>query len=164
MPLDSTERELVAVGASLGAGSMPCARLYLERVRSAGAAAEQMRLAIAESMRVRRRATEIIELHALQRVDGGSEGEVFDPAADTRRIRALVSIGAAFAVGCPTILETRLREAARAGLTPDEIAEVQERSIEVRRDAASRVDRWALLRPTLRPPGSAGELMEPACC
>jgi AhpD family alkylhydroperoxidase len=163
MPLTSRERELVAVGASVAAGSKPRVRHHLERVATTGATAEQSRLAIAEAVSARRRATEIMELHALQRVDPDSEADTFDPAFDTRRIRTLVSIAAAYAADCTSGLETHLQRGEKAGLTPAEISEVLRLAADIRGGAASQVSRLVgsdALHSRVQPAGPTA----PACC
>ncbi len=141
MALTLKEKELVAVGTSLAAGCKPCTSYHLREVRKTQASDAEIRQAIAQAVRVRRNATEIMQGHGLERPGASREAGGRTAAGETTRIEELVSVGAAFAVNCTSGLEEHLKAGRQVGVAEEEIREVVSLAAFIKRMAASHVEK-----------------------
>jgi AhpD family alkylhydroperoxidase len=113
--LSEKDQEIIAVGASVAAGCLPCTTYHRRAAAGAGAAESDILQAVRDATQVRRAATEI-----MARAGGLSADEAGPPpaGAETRTLlRELVSVGAAYALNCSTSLKTHLEAARAAGAT-----------------------------------------------
>jgi AhpD family alkylhydroperoxidase len=109
--LSEKEQELIALGASIASGCLPCTKFHLRAAASVGAAAADIAQAVQDATQVRRTATDIMaQAGGLAPADGG---EARPDAGQRTLIRELVSAGAAYAINCAPGVEAHL-EAARA--------------------------------------------------
>jgi len=109
--IDSREQELIALGASIASGCLPCTKFHLRAAASVGAAADDIAQAVKDATQVRRTATAIMaKAGGLAPVDGG---EAAPDAGPRTLIRELVAAGAAYAINCAPSVGAHL-EAARA--------------------------------------------------
>ena len=143
MTLRLKERELVAVGASVAAGCMPCTDFHVVAARRAKAMDEDIRQAIADALCVRRSAAEVMEAHGLSHLGDTSLAEECGCSGKTTRIKELISIGAAFAVNCTLNLEKHLAAAATVEITADEVQSVVELAGLIKGQAVSHVEKLA---------------------
>ncbi len=141
MALTLKERELVAVGSSVAAGCEPCTHYHLREVRKAEASESEIHRAVADALRVRRNATEIMEGHGLGRREAAREAARRSSSAKTSRIEQLVSVGAAFAVNCTASLKAHLEASRRLGIAEDELREVARLAAFIKKMAASHVEK-----------------------
>ncbi len=97
MRLEQREKELAAIGASLGANCRPCIEHHLPAGREAGLSETELADAVARAQAVRHEATELLTA----RVDEllGRVGSVPEPGpvADKSRVHELVALGRASA-------------------------------------------------------------------
>lgn len=109
--LSEKDGEIIAVGASVASGCLPCTKFHIRAASLAGASEAEILQAVRDATRVRRVATEIMAkaggLHPDDACQSAMDSETRVP------IRELVSISAAYAINCATSLEAHL-EAARA--------------------------------------------------
>ena len=141
MALTHTEKELVAVGTSVAAGCKPCTDYHLREVRKTEASDAEIRQAIAQAVRVRRDATEIMEGHGLEQLRASGAAGGSSSAEQTSRIEQLVSVGAAFAVNCASGLEKHLKAGQQVGIAEEEIQEIVGLAAFIKRMAASHVEK-----------------------
>jgi AhpD family alkylhydroperoxidase len=140
MSLPLKEKELVAIGVSVAAGCKPCTDFHVKAGRVSGADDEEIHLAIEDAICVRENALEVMQAHALQHLGGESEG-VECGCVGTKRIKELVSVGAAYAVNCTTNLEQHLAAAKDLGVSEVELLEIIRLSKFIKEKAASHVDK-----------------------
>ncbi|MFB3082060.1 MAG: carboxymuconolactone decarboxylase family protein [Gammaproteobacteria bacterium] len=141
MAISAKEKELSAVGVSVATGCKPCTDYHVKAVRKAGAADDEIGRAVADALAVRRVATAIMERYALAHLGKVGPETGSKPTEQTNRIKALVSIGAAFGVNCASSLEQHLAEAEAVGISQDEIATIAKLAAFIKGRAASHVER-----------------------
>ena len=95
--LNTIEKEMIAVGASVAAGCQPCTVHHIEAARAAGTCDKGMTLAVTFAAGVRRAAAEEMAAWAIEQL-GGTAELADDWLTQNKLIRALVSAAAAFAV------------------------------------------------------------------
>ncbi len=118
--LTQTEKELVAVGASIAAGCQPCTAYHFRAARDAGAGEEEIRRAVDDALCVRNSAAKIMAGLAEKHMGGGHVAE--EPCCSEKLLMGeLVSVSAAFAVNCVTSLEMHLASARRLGASERQI-------------------------------------------
>jgi len=144
MPLNTKEKELVAVGASVAAGCKPCTSYHFKKVRDAGMSSDDEIIeAISDAMCVRNSAKEIMEAHGLEQLGIRKSGDDCGCGEKTTRIKELVSMAAAFAVNCTSNLGEHITAARSVGISDDEIGSVLDVTLFVKEKAASHVNRIA---------------------
>ena len=144
MLLEQREKELTAIGASIGANCRPCIEHHISAGREAGLTETDLATATAIGAAIRQRAVQ--QLSA--RIDEllGSDAAVQRVATDDGRSRdgELVALGASVAANAHALMNEHVTTARDAGLSPAQIeaaikmAEyVQHRAGEITADKAS---------------------------
>jgi AhpD family alkylhydroperoxidase len=114
--LGEKDQEIIAVGASVASGCLPCTKFHLRAASSAGACAGDILQAVRDATAVRKTATGI-----MARAGGMPESEadqaIPDPAGAASLVRELVKIAAAYTVNCSTGLEGHMAAARALGAT-----------------------------------------------
>jgi AhpD family alkylhydroperoxidase len=114
--LGEKDREIIAVGASVASGCLPCTKFHLRAASATGAGEEEILQAARDATRVRATATAI-----MARAGGLSPAEAGEPGGDSAvagpLIRQLVSIAAAYAVNCTKSLTAHVAAARALGAT-----------------------------------------------
>lgn len=151
MVMTLKERELVAVGVSVAVGCWTCTNFHTRAAYTVGVAAVDIRRAIVRAVEIRRTAADMIEAHALARLEDltGLEDAAAVPA-DTC-LGALISVGAALAAACPVNLEVSLAAADAIGITEDEVMEIAALVTFIRSKAAANVRRMAARHEAMAP-------------
>jgi AhpD family alkylhydroperoxidase len=144
MLLEQQDKELAAIGASIGCNCRPCIEHHIPASREAGLSEAELADAIATARAVR---DEAITLLA-PRVDellGRSTGPVEPAAIDSSRAHALVALGASVGANSHPLLERHIAAAPELGLSAGELAAalkmagyVQQRASEMTADKAKR--------------------------
>jgi len=119
--LSEKEMEIIAVGASVASGCLPCTKFHLRVAASSGANTDEIQGAVREAIRVRLAATEIMAKA------GGLPPDAIPHAApladgDGSLIRHLVAISAASTIRCATSLETHIGAARALGASNRQLA------------------------------------------
>ena len=143
--LTPADRELVGIGASIGAGCHPCLEYHLDAGSSAGLGEADLLKAIEDAEFVRRSASS--QLSALgRRVLGHTAESPASRGDPSGRATELVLVGAAVAANSRADLESHLAAAELAGFSARELGEavrlaqaVQRRSAEILADEATRL-------------------------
>jgi AhpD family alkylhydroperoxidase len=138
--LSQKEKELVAVGASVAAGCIPCTQYHMKEVRVAGAATQEITAAIEAALCVKGSTRGIMEQVAYQALGVSKEEQPSCCAGPTDRMKELVSIAAAVAVNCPTNLRKHVDAGRSVGVRDEEIQLVVGLARMIRGKAAEKVD------------------------
>ena len=146
MQLEQRDKELAAIGASIGCNCRPCIEHHIPAGREAGLSEEDLADAVAAARAVRDQAIELLA----PRVDEllGDESVRFEPVpvAEASRDHELVALGASFGANSHPLLRRHIAAAFELGLSPGEITAavkmagyVQERAGEMTANAAMHV-------------------------
>lgn len=130
--LSPEQKELAAVGASVGAGCHPCVSHHLNAGAKAGLDGEQLLAAVTSAERVTAEAAVAIGDHARAKL-GPS---VTVPAMLSRLEEALASLGAALGANDVTNIERQLRAAAELGASRPQLQQAIETAHTVHENAA----------------------------
>lgn len=130
--LSVEQKELVAVGASVGAGCQPCVSHHLKAGARAGLGGEQLLAAVASAERVSAEAAVDMGDHAR----GKLGPEVTSPALLSRLEEALASLGAALGANDKTNIDRQLRAAAELGASRSQLLQAIETAHDVQESAA----------------------------
>jgi AhpD family alkylhydroperoxidase len=130
--LSPGQKELVAVGASVGAGCQPCVSHHLEAGADAGLEGEQLLAAATSAERVAAEAAVAMADH----VRGTLGPHVTSPALLSRLEEALASLGAAVGANDLTNIERQLRAVAELGAVRSQLQEAIETAHTVQENAA----------------------------
>jgi len=130
--LSPEQKELVAVGASVGAGCQPCVSHHLKAGAKAGLDGEQLLAAVTSAERVSAEAAVAMGDHAR-----GKLGPTVTSLALLPRLEeALASLGAALGANDKQNIERQLRAAADLGATRSQLEQVIETAHNVQENAA----------------------------
>ncbi|MDZ7386181.1 MAG: carboxymuconolactone decarboxylase family protein [candidate division KSB1 bacterium] len=138
--LSQKEKELVAVGASVAAGCIPCTQYHLKEVRIAGATTEEITQAIDAALCVKSSTRGIMEKVAYDALGVPKEEQPSCCAGPTDRMKELVSIAAAVAVNCPTNFHKHVTTGRTVGVRDDEIQLVVGLAKMIRGKAMEKID------------------------
>ena len=144
MRLEQREKELAAIGASIGANCRPCIEHHLPAGRKAGLSEDDLAKAIETARIAREQAVELLRV----RVDEllGRGGAPREPAGlvETSKDHELVALGASIGANSHPLLDLHIGAALDIGLTAAQVeaalkmAEyVQQRAAEMTSDKAS---------------------------
>jgi AhpD family alkylhydroperoxidase len=129
--LSTQEKELVAVGASVGAGCRPCVSHHLKAGANAGLDDGHLLAAVASAERVAAEAAVLMGDHVR-----GKLGADVTPALLSRVEETLASLGAALGANDKTNIERRLKDALGLGVSRDQLREAIETARVVQENAA----------------------------
>jgi AhpD family alkylhydroperoxidase len=143
--LDALERELTAIGASVGAGCEPCLTYHVQTATSAGATAAALLKAVEDAECVRRGATGRLAMLGRQLLTLHAEAPA-DCCDTSDRAKELAAIGAAVGANSIAILREHLDAGMLVGISAREANEavriaraVQRRAAEITSDEAMRL-------------------------
>jgi len=129
--LSAEQKELVAVGASVGAGCHPCVSHHLKAAVDAGLEGEQLLAAVASAERVSAEAAVAMGDHARAKL-GAS---VTSPALLSRFEEALASLGAALGANDAANIDRQLRAAADLGASRSQLQQAIDTAHDVQENA-----------------------------
>jgi len=132
--LSDKEREVVAVGAAIGAGCRPCTQYHVRAGLKAGLSEEEIRLAVEEA--------EVLRIHAATSIAdfargqlGLSEERAAPLCSPAEPFQALAQVGAATGSNAGQALDWLLPYARGLGLTNEALSEAVEMAGVVKRMA-----------------------------
>jgi len=132
--LSATEREVVSVGAAVGAGCRPCTQYHVRAGLKAGLSEEEIRLAVEEA--------EVLRIHAATSIAdfargllGSSEERAAPLCSPTDPLQALAQVGAATGSNAGHALDWLLPYARGLGLSGEALSEAVEMAGVVKRMA-----------------------------
>jgi AhpD family alkylhydroperoxidase len=129
--LSSEQQELVALGASAGAGCQPCASHLLKAGAQAGLDDERMLAAVFSGERVAAEAAVAFGDHVRAALGPDVVPALLPPIEE-----ALASLGAALAANDARNIERHVRSAARLGASPQQLRHAVETACVVQEHAA----------------------------
>jgi AhpD family alkylhydroperoxidase len=141
--LSQKEKELVAVGASVAAGCIPCTQYHVKEVKAAGATTEEISHALDAALCVKGSTREIMEKVAYDALGLSKEEQPSCCAGPTDRLKELVSIAAAVAVNCPANFHKHVAAGRTVGVRNDEIQLVVGLAKMIRGKAMEKIDEAA---------------------
>lgn len=130
--LSEEQRELVAIGATIGAGCHPCFDHHLKAAAKTGLGGERVAAAAASASSVAAEATERLSRH-VQAHAASASGAAPDEA--TQLDRELAAFGAALGANARESIERHLQAAARLGLCGARLHEAIDIAESVRQSA-----------------------------
>jgi AhpD family alkylhydroperoxidase len=130
--LSAEQKELVAVGASVGAGCQPCVSHHLKEGAQAGLEGEQLLAAVASAERVGAEAAVTMSDHTRAKL----VANVNSPALLSRLEEALASLGAALGANDAKNIERQLRAAADLGASRSQLQQAIDTAHNVQENAA----------------------------
>ncbi len=162
--LNQQEKELVALGASVGAGCHPCVDYHLDAAKKAELVDDRVRTAITTAQVVAAQAAQELAHHLLRQLDA----EDLTPAAPLALDTELAALGAAIGANDRTNIERHMTALAALDASPSQIQQALEVAHTVQTNAAAihlRVAQRLLaeLPPTETPATGASPNNEGAC-
>ena len=144
MRLEQREKELAAIGASIGANCRPCIEHHVPAGREAGLTEGELADAVAAAQRIRDQAIDLFAARVEELLgDQGSTSEPELPPA-TSRERELAALGASVGANSHPLIDRHVGAALEVGLNASEVeaalkmAEyVQQRAAEMTAEAAA---------------------------
>jgi AhpD family alkylhydroperoxidase len=131
--LSTEQKELVAVGASVGAGCHPCVKHHIRAAVEAGVGEERLIAALTSGDRIATEATKRMVTHSR----GLLGAEPTAAAASASSLDdALASFGAAITANDRTAIETQLAAAQSAGVTQAQLGQAVKTAAKVQENAA----------------------------
>lgn len=144
MQLDQRDKELAAIGASIGCNCRPCVDHHIPKGRDAGLSEAELADAVAAARAVRDQGIELLAPRIDQFLGHGSGGADPAPVSEASRVHALVCLGASVGVNSHPLLERHIAAALELGLTATEVTAaikmasyVQKRAGEMTADKAA---------------------------
>ena len=144
MQLEQRDKELAAIGASIGCNCRPCVDHHIPKGREAGLSEAELADAVATARAVRDQGIELLAPRIDELLGSGSGAVEPAPVLETSRAQGLVSLGASVGVNSHPLLERHIAAAFAFGLTPTEVAAaikmatyVQNRASEITADKAT---------------------------
>ena len=164
--LSLAQKELVAVGASVGAGCHPCVDHHLKAGVKAGLDGGRLLAAVTSAERVTAEAAVLMGDHVRGKLGGPS---VTEPTLLSRLEEALASLGAALGANDARNIERQLRTALEVGATRPQLEQAIEMAKTVQENAARIHVREAqrlldALAPTVAEPQNHAESSEGCGC
>ena len=143
MRLEQRDKELAAIGASIGANCRPCVEHHVPAGRKAGLSETELVDAVSTARAVREQAVEMFSARVEELLGGGDAPLEPVSLGETARDNELVALGACIGVNSHALLDLHIGAALDVGLTPAQVeaalrmAEyVQERAAEMTAERA----------------------------
>lgn len=144
MRLEQREKELAAIGASVGANCRPCIEHHIPAGREAGLSEDDLAEAIRTAWAVRDQAAELFRARVDELLGCSDPASQPNPLREISRDRELVALGASVGANSHPLIGLHVGAALDAGLTATEVeaalkmAEyVQQRAAEMTAEAAA---------------------------
>ena len=121
MALDPKDKELAAIGASIGALCRPCIEHHIPAAREAGLTEPELARAVEIAEATHRIATELLFRRTHELLSGEAPADTAVEAEPTARLGELVALGASIGANCHPLLEQHVAGALRQGLTASQV-------------------------------------------
>lgn len=145
MRLEQRDKELAAIGASIGANCRPCIEHHLPAGRAAGLAESELADAITAAQTIRHQAVDLFAARVDELLEHRGYEAQPERLTTTSRERELVALGASVGANSHPLLDLHVGAALHVGLTATQVeaalrmAEyVQQRAAEMTAEAATR--------------------------
>ena len=121
MSLDPKDKELAAIGASIGANCRPCIEHHLAAGRGAGLTDAELEDAVDTAHTVRRQAVEILSGRIDELLGRGDRPQAWTPVAPLLQSRELVALGVSVGTNSHSLLRLHIDAAREVGLAATQI-------------------------------------------
>jgi AhpD family alkylhydroperoxidase len=121
MRLEQSEKELAAIGASIGANCRPCIKHHIPAGREAGLTEGQLADAVDIAEAVRDEAITLLSATTQELLGRGDDAPEPTAVGETSKARELVSVGASVGANSHPLLHLHVAAALAAGLTAAQI-------------------------------------------
>jgi AhpD family alkylhydroperoxidase len=161
VPLEQRDKELAAIGASIGSNCAPCIEHHLVAGREAGLSQAELDAAVASAHAVRREAVELLATRIdelLGHRDGGAKPA---PVPQTSTASALVGLGVSVGANSHSLLHAHVGSALDAGLELHEVKSALKMAGYVQQHAAA-LTAEAVTRTLTERVGAAAGVVAPA--
>lgn len=129
--LTPEQREMVAIGASVGAGCLPCSSFHFKQSRAIGLEAGRMLAAALEAEHVVSDANERLSVHVHEEFDANTDSPANMPRID----RELAALGASITANSLPNMRRHLIKASECGLSGKQLAEAIRVAAQVQKKA-----------------------------
>ncbi len=136
MRLEQRDKELAAIGASIGSNCRPCVDHHIPAAREAGLSEAELTQAVATARAVRDRAVVLLTSRVEELLGGESVRPTPGSVAEGSRDEELVAIGASIGANSHSLLEVQIANALGLGLTSTEVGAALAMAERVQRRAA----------------------------
>jgi AhpD family alkylhydroperoxidase len=143
--LEQKDKELAAIGASIGANCRPCIEHHIPAGHEAGLSDRDLSDAVATAAAVRQEANEKLSARASELLGDPAASPIHDVSSEPSAARELVALGASVGANAHALLRRHIASALEAGLstaqvrTAVNVAEhVQRRAGEITTEKAAR--------------------------
>ena len=121
MRLQQRDKELTAIGASIGANCRPCVEHHVPAGREAGLSAAELAQAVEIARAVRHEAVELFSARVDELLGRGGTPPEQAPLAKPSREHELVALGASIGANSHPLLDLHIGGALEAGLNPEQV-------------------------------------------
>ena len=121
MALDQKDKELAAIGASIGALCRPCIEHHIPAARDAGLTEPELARAVEAAEATHRIAMTLLFRRSRELLSGEAPAGVAVQAEPTSRPDELVALGASIGANCHPLLEQHVAGALQQGLTASQV-------------------------------------------
>ena len=121
MRLEQKEKELAAIGASIGANCRPCIEHHLPAGRKAGLSETELADAVATARAVGQDAIRLFSARVDELLGRGRAAPEPGTLAKTSRARELVAVGASVGANSHPLLHVHISAALEVGLAPAQV-------------------------------------------
>lgn len=122
MQLGQQDKELTAIGASIGCNCRPCIDHHIPKGRESGLSKAQLAEAVAVGRAVRDQGIELLAPRIDELLGYDRDPAEPEPIPENSRAHSLAALGASVGVNSHPLLRLHVAAAARLGLTVTEIA------------------------------------------
>jgi AhpD family alkylhydroperoxidase len=136
MPLEPRDKELAAIGASIGANCRPCIERHLAAGREAGLPEPELDDAVATARAARREAVELLSARVDELLGRGGPPPEPAAAAQTSKARELVALGVSVGANSHPLLHLHIGAALDVGLEVHQIRSALKMAGHVQQHAA----------------------------
>src|SRR5512135_944534 len=121
MALEQEDKELAAIGASIGALCRPCIEHHIPAARDAGLTEPELARAVEVAEDTHRIAVTVLFRRSRELLSGEAPASVAVQAEPTSRLDELVALGASIGANCHQLLEEHIAGALEQGLAVSQV-------------------------------------------
>jgi AhpD family alkylhydroperoxidase len=121
MRLEQKEKELAAIGASIGANCRPCIEHHMPAGREAGLSETELADAVATAQAVGHESVELFSARVAELLGHGGSAREPGAAAETSKAHELVALGASVGANSHPLLQLHIAAALDVGFAPAQV-------------------------------------------
>lgn len=137
MPLEQRDKELAAIGASIGSNCEPCITHHIAAGRESGLSQAELYAAVASAHAIRRQAVEMLAARIDELLGHGGGSAKPAAIAQTSKAQELVALGVSVGANSHPLLRAHVGAALDAGLEAHEVKSALKMAGHVQQHAAA---------------------------